>query len=249
MTDMYEKSYKDFLEDHEAAQNALIINVHGLNEQRISDNLKLSQEQANLIKSERDLAAFMIILEEKYSDKFGDEERDSVNKWKEASEGNEESHIEPHQISAYKLLTEADLSILSPFCPAYPDPNQPGKNIGFDADTSEPKRTNYKIEECTMQKEALKRTSDIVMGKDYKPFSNTDYPEEAVAVREAEKKVQGALSAAEEVQKAQTKQFKDMGTMYDLYSTYQKYGFEKEGAVALTGYMTALVVATGAVLF
>jgi hypothetical protein len=38
----------------------------------------------------------MIILEEKYSDKFGDEERDSVNKWKEASEGNEESHIEPH---------------------------------------------------------------------------------------------------------------------------------------------------------
>jgi hypothetical protein len=44
MTDMYEKSYKDFLEDHEAAQNALIINVHGLNEQRISDNLKLSQE-------------------------------------------------------------------------------------------------------------------------------------------------------------------------------------------------------------
>jgi len=71
-----------------------------------------------------------------------------------------------------------------------------------------------------MQKEALKRTSDIVMGKDYKPFSNTDYPEEAVAVREAEKKVQGALSAAEEVQKAQTKQFKDMGTMYDLYSTY-----------------------------
>lgn len=43
--------------------------------------MKLSQEQANLIKGDRDLAAFRIIFEDRYGEKFGDDERDKMSKW------------------------------------------------------------------------------------------------------------------------------------------------------------------------
>lgn len=83
----------------------------------------------------------------------------------------------------------------SPFCPSFKDPNNPSKSIGFGSDSATPKRSEYKIEECNRQFDALKRTADISMDKEVK--SNVADP---VEIKAAEKRIQGVVKDAEEAQ-------------------------------------------------
>ena len=133
------------------------------------DTLKLSQEQANLIKNDRDLAAFKIVLQDKYGEKFGNEETDMLKMWREDRADHEAYYIEEYHKAAYESLAKDQLSgsIKVLFCPKFEWTNEDDetKELRFDTDKATPKRSQYKIEECTEQEKALQYVQDVALGK------------------------------------------------------------------------------------
>lgn len=235
------------LTQSDQAQQDLRANFQSIWQDREDSIALVMSNNMALVKNNKDIAAFADVFESRYGAKFGSEESSNVSEWKNgASESLEGVYITENEAYMWEKLSALDLNYkFVPFCD------------GFESDSYQPKRSELEIENCQQQADVLKADlerakkseRDIIGESDkitYADFLQTDLQATAVKAR---KFITGIIGTSDAQRKEQEKRLKDISSEFDRYATYQKYGFEREGAAALTSTMAAIAFVAGAALF